>query len=359
MQPTRPYVSLLRLLSAIVVISLSIAASYWYSSNVAGKSSMQNVRSNQAPTSSPAMHPHSVHALGRLEPDGTILSLFPASGNEGACVTELLVCEGQDVTEGELLATMDTYHRKACTLAEADAALQASKTRLKQIEAGAKQGDILAAEAAVQLASDQVQVAKREMERAKQLKSQNAIAEEEMDSRTWSFDRAVRELSRLEGVLQSTKEVRGIDVAVQRAQVSLSESVKQSAIAHLEATQLKAPCAGRVLKIHTRLGEKPSSQGIIDLGNVLQMQAVAEVYEGDIDKLEMGQAALIRLDSLARPLHGSIVEIGNMVARKVVLTNDPVSDTDARIVEVRVAIVAEDVSKVIRMSNARVEVHFQ
>jgi HlyD family secretion protein len=44
------------------------------------------------------------------------------------------------------------------------------------------------------------------------------------------------------------------------------------------------------------------------------------------------------------------------VARKSVLTNDPVSDTDARVVEVRVTLAPQSAARVVRLANARVEV---
>jgi HlyD family secretion protein len=39
-----------------------------------------------------------------------------------------------------------------------------------------------------------------------------------------------------------------------------------------------------------------------------------------------------------------------------VLTNDPVSDTDARVVEVRIDLKSDQIESVARLSNARVEV---
>jgi HlyD family secretion protein len=47
------------------------------------------------------------------------------------------------------------------------------------------------------------------------------------------------------------------------------------------------------------------------------------------------------------------------VARKIVLTNDPVSDTDARVVEVRIDLEPESARRVERLSNARVEVFIE
>jgi HlyD family secretion protein len=88
------------------------------------------------------------------------------------------------------------------------------------------------------------------------------------------------------------------------------------------------------------------------------MQAVAEVFEGDVGLLSTGQGATVIVDGTRDELRGTIVELGSIVARKVVLTNDPVSDTDARVVEVRVQLEPSSSRRVERLSNARVEVTF-
>ena len=46
-----------------------------------------------------------VHALGRLEPRGSVLRVVPMSGNEGARVSKLLVREGQRVDAGAVSYT--------------------------------------------------------------------------------------------------------------------------------------------------------------------------------------------------------------------------------------------------------------
>jgi len=62
------------------------------------------------------------------------------------------------------------------------------------------------------------------------------------------------------------------------------------------------------------------------------------------------------VDASDERLAGQVAEIGHLVARKIVLTNDPVSDTDARVVEVRINLDQEHIARVARLSNARVEV---
>jgi HlyD family secretion protein len=111
-----------------------------------------------------------------------------------------------------------------------------------------------------------------------------------------------------------------------------------------------------VLRILTYPGERIDPAGLLELANVGVMQAVAEVYEGDVSLLRTGLRAKVVLDASGEELFGVVAEIGNAVARKIVLTNDPVSDTDARVVEVRIDLEAESARRVERLSNARVEV---
>ena len=51
-----------------------------------------------------------------------------------------------------------------------------------------------------------------------------------------------------------------------------------------------------------------------------------------------------------------MVHVGWQVGRRVVLDNDPVKDTDARVVEVRVKLDPAAAERVARLSYARVEV---
>ena len=93
------------------------------------------------------------------------------------------------------------------------------------------------------------------------------------------------------------------------------------------------------------------------MGDVRHMQAVAEVFEGDVPLLSEGLEAEVVIDGSGERLSGTVQRIGHVVARKIVLTNDPVSDTDARVVEVRIALDNESIAKVQRLANTRIEVH--
>ncbi len=297
-----------------------------------------------------------VNALGRLEPAGTILQLTPKSGNEGAVVEQLLVKEGDDVEAGATLAVLDNHARRVAALKESQAKLEAAQARLLQIKAGVKAGDIEAQQAAVSLADEQSKVASRELSRMKELQKRNATTVDTIDQKQWEYDRLRLEAKRASALLASLREIRNVDILVAEKEVLAAEAAVLKADADVDASQLRAPAAGRILRIHSRPGERISDAGILEFGNVRQMQAVAEVFEAEVNILKVGMEAEIELEASLELLDGRVAEIGSIVARKIVLTNDPVSDTDARVVEVRVDLNAEQVERVARLSNARVEI---
>jgi HlyD family secretion protein len=297
-----------------------------------------------------------VHALGRLEPRGTLLSISAPSGNEGARVEKLMVEEGQDVQAGELLAILDVAERRQAAVNEAEARWNVTKAGLDQIRAGQKPGDIAAQAAMVQKMDAELKVARKELDRARNLTSKNAMAVESLDQKQLAFDRAEIECQRARALLESLREVREVDVRLQEMEVAASAAALARAKSELDAARVYSRQAGRVLKIHTHPGEKIRDAGILQMGDVSQMQAIAEVFEGDLPQILIGQRAVIRLTSTGQEIAGSVFQIGRMVARKDVLSNDPVSDTDARVLEVRLNLDPQQRQQVERLANARIEV---
>jgi HlyD family secretion protein len=86
------------------------------------------------------------------------------------------------------------------------------------------------------------------------------------------------------------------------------------------------------------------------------MHVVAEIYEEDVGKVSIGQTAEVRVPTLGAHLSGVVASKDLIVSRKVIFSNDPVADIDARVVEVRIRLSAADGAKVAGLSNARVEV---
>ncbi|MCM0590229.1 MAG: ABC exporter membrane fusion protein [Gloeotrichia echinulata DVL01] len=90
-----------------------------------------------------------VTALGRLEPNGEVIKLSAPTTGEGNRVEQLLVKEGDRVKVGEVIAIMDSRDRLQASLGEAQEQVQVAKSRLAQVKAGAKQGELGARSATV------------------------------------------------------------------------------------------------------------------------------------------------------------------------------------------------------------------
>jgi HlyD family secretion protein len=345
----------IKVLCAITIaISLAIIAivRYWYATEQGSGSDL--IPSTIASASSAKQN--TVSALGRLEPASRVIRVAAPSGNEGNRLESLQVQEGDDVAKGNVLGYMDTYTRRLAAKRQEEARLATAMAKLDQVLQGNKQGDIEAARATVESAQHDLATKEKELRRAEQLKPNKAISDAEVDEYRLAHERSVATLRQTKAQLAAISEVRSVDVALAESEVRLAQSAVEFAKANVDATVIVAPCAGRILRIHTRPGEQISTEGLLDLGRVDQMQVVAEVFEGDIPELKPGDRAVVTIDTNGHVLQGHVREIGHIVARKAVLTNDPVSDTDARIVEVRINLEQSRPAWLERMSNARVKV---
>ncbi|MCT0219171.1 efflux RND transporter periplasmic adaptor subunit [Synechococcus sp. CS-1329] len=253
-----------------------------------------------------------VSALGRLEPAGDIRKLAaPITGIGGSPrITELLVDEGQRVQAGQLLATFDT-----------GPALQAQRRLLQSRIANL---------------NDQVTLLGREIARYRQLAKAGATPAADLESRELT-------LVELKGNLREAQD----------------ELVKTEA--DLVNTELRAPFSGTVLKLQSRVGERPGDDGILELGASDQMEVIAEVYESDINRVQLGQRASITSENggFSGSLNGRVIRISPQVRQRDVLSTDPTGDADARIVEVRLALDPVDIARVRTRAGLKTVIRFE
>ncbi len=299
-----------------------------------------------------------VSCLGRIEPRSRVIKLSAPTSPEGNRVQKLLVDESDRVEQGQLLAVLDTYERREAVVAEKQGSVKVAEAKLAQVKAGAKPGDIAAQQAMVIRAESGLQQAENEYKRVDTLrqKSVNLIAESEVDKRRMERDTAKQTLEHAKAQLVAVKEVRDVDVKLAQAEISEANAELAKANADLASAQLIAPIDGTILKVHARSGERVGDKGVVEIGDVDHMYVVAEVYEADVQLIAEKQQARIQLPSWKDEISGVVEQIGSQIGRKITLDNDPVADTDARVIEVRIRLSDSDSAKVRRMTNMRVEV---
>jgi HlyD family secretion protein len=84
------------------------------------------------------------------------------------------------------------------------------------------------------------------------------------------------------------------------------------------------------------------------------MYAIAEVYQSDISKIEIGQTARISSDSINSELLGTVERIDSRVKRQTVVNTDPSTNIDGRVIEVHIALDAESSQKAAKFTNLQV-----
>lgn len=337
---------------------------------------------------------NAITALGRLEPQGEVVSL--TASNQGSRIARLLVKQGDRVQAGQVIAVLDSHDRLQAAVEKANRQVQVAQTQLAQVQAGAKTGevsaqkatieriqaqlrdDVTAKQAAVARLEAEVRNAQQEYQRYESLYRDGAVSASLRDGKRLTLDAALQELNEAKATRSQTAstltqqvkearatldqiaEVRPVDVRVAQAEVDSAIAAVQQAQAELDLSYIKAPRAGQILKIHTWAGEiVDSTKGIVSLGQTDQMYAVAEVYESDIHAVHRGQPAKITSTSLSTELQGIVDEVGLEVAKKDVLNTDPAADVDARVVEVKIRLNRADSQKVAGLTNLKVKVAIQ
>ncbi len=446
-------------LSVISVLAVGFSLLYFYPAQQQNNTAQTTITIPINPT---------VNALGRLEPKGRVIKVGSPSTNRGnsSRLAELWVEEGDIVKAGQVIGILDSQKQLANNLNEARSQVEIAKSRLNQVKAGAKQGEIKAVRAKIsqlqveiqgeneiakaQIARLQTQLngeittqqaeinrleaelegqkqtlqaavnritaeklnAENEMQRFESLFKQGAISNSEIERRRLDAETAAallaetkanqnrtietneqqiqeaqanreKTISTLEKQIQEIKanqqkniaslqqqmteakanldqtlEVRPTDLKNAQAEVDSAMATVKRVQSELDLSYIRAPKAGRILRIKTLPGETVSDEGIVELANTDQMYAIAEVYESDISKIRLLQTANITspTNAFLGNLRGKVEFIGSQIAKKDILDTDPTTATDARVIEVKIQLDEASSKQVANLINLQVNV---
>jgi len=337
-----------------------------------------------------------VTALGRLQPQDKITYLSAPNSINGVRVEKLLVKEGDNVKKGQVLAYLENYTRSQVAIQQAFDKLLIARTKLAQVQAGAKTGDINAQKATITLLNSQlkgdiaaqaatinriraeVENAQKESNRYQQLSKDGAVSVSVFDSKNLVLKTTQQQLKEAEATLKRTKdtlqdqlkegqsklssikEVRVVDVELAKSEVKSAETAIQQAKADHDLTYITSTLDGTILRIHSRNGEVIGTSGFAEIGNTSKMQILAEVYQTDIQNVRLGQKATITSATFPGKLQGTVREIGWQVDKQGIFSINPNSDADRRVIEVKISIDnPTDSQKISRLTNLQVDVAIQ
>jgi HlyD family secretion protein len=253
-----------------------------------------------------------VAALGQLRPADDVRRLAaPISGMAGTPrVASLQVKEGDFIKQGQVLAVFDNRPQIQADLASID-----ERIRTVDIEIPLRRREVA-----------------RYAQAAREGAAKAIVLEEKQDELTL--------LQRKRAELLSERRALEVD---------------------LSETELRSPIDGTVLKLHTREGERPDTDGVLEVGASQYMEALIEVYESDINRIVIGERVTLMSENggFEGELEGRVEQISPQVRQRKVLSIDPTADADARVVEVLVRLDPSSAERVVHLAGLKVIARFQ
>jgi HlyD family secretion protein len=336
-----------------------------------------------------------VSALGRLQPSGGVISVFGLPADR---IEKLSAKQGDTLAKDTILAVLASRKDRelerdlvAIQLREARAQRaaidDAGKAKLAVIDAelaqlqSGREDDLKAQDARIASLVLQGRVASDAWNRLKSLERAKASAQD-LEKSELLYRQAESELTAARAIRDKTEKGYAENSALLKVKRSaavaeLAEALKRVPVdsvvenlkiaeRRLEATQVKAPVAGRVLKVIGHEGDATGSQPILQLADTDAMVVMAEVYETDIQELDawLGESpvlATITSRALAKPLAGEVRRhnIARLIAKNQVFSLNPREDIDRRVVDVRVDVGSDSVELASRFVGLEVQVEFQ
>jgi len=290
-----------------LAMSVGIGVGYWI-----GRSAKVQPPGQTAtqPIDAVSVRTSTVSALGTLEPAGGVHVLAGAMTQIGGAprIKTINVREGDNVYRNEILATFDNTSQITAEKARITANIESKKMEIRILKSQTKRFEHLTATGAFPVAEL-----------------------EEKKARLAGFESQLQELL---GSLKTYNERLLVD------------------------TVIRAPIDGVVLRVNGRVGERPMESGVIEIGNIEQMQAVIQVDESEISSIRVGQPVTVRSENGAfdSTLHGHVTSIGMKVSAKQKLGSDPIlpPDSEERVIEVKIDLDRQSSRKTNHLSGVKV-----
>ncbi|WP_413626547.1 HlyD family efflux transporter periplasmic adaptor subunit [Luteibacter sp. Lutesp34] len=235
----------------------------------------------------------------------------------GERIAEMRVEEGDHVTRGQVLATLESTSL-GLRLAQAQAQVAVQNEVLRRLQAGNRPQEIAQADANMRAAQADARVARQTLERLRAISQGTggrAVSREELDQAAANAKAADAKVDAVRKAHElSVAGAREEDIAQARAQRDAAEAESALAKQALEDAQLKAPVDAVVRSRMLEPGDMASPQRPVYALAVVHPKWVrAYVSEANLSRIKPGQSARVTTDSAPdRPIDGRVGYIASV-----------------------------------------------
>ena len=271
----------------------------------------------------PEESPMVIRVIGYVEPVSEIRRLtFKADGLIESCRVRV----GQSVEAGDVLASLHCRDELAA-VGVAEQALAVAIAERGKLLSGVHPKLIAAAERRQARHRERVHYSRQQLDRLTRLYERNVAPQEEHDLAKTTLHQSEEDLNEATAALEELEtQIRPDDKALAEAKIKLARANLQVAKERLRDTILTAPIRGTVLEIMKREGEAVhafDSQPMIVFADLTQMRVRAEVDERYVDKIRVGQRAIVHGRSLGdRRYPAKLALIKPLMGNKTVFSRD-------------------------------------
>lgn len=213
-------------------------------------------------------------------------------------IANILVTEGDRVTKGQLLATLDKQRLEAL-VGSRKAKVAAQKQVVDRLEAGTRQEEIRKARADVEKAEAEAKVAEITARRVRYLTKKGALSQQKLDDTIADLDAANARLKAAKEVLElAIAGPRKEDIAEAKATLRAYEQDLALARRELADADLIAPLDGVIENRILQPGDMASPETpVFTIAITDPLWVRAYVSETDLGKIRLGMKAEVTTDS--------------------------------------------------------------
>ena len=281
--------------------------------------------------------PRRIAAIGRVEPLDRVVQVSLPSSLSNDAVRQILVKEGESVSQGQPLAILESAVSLEKTTQEAAAAVAVAQRKLNA------QNSVIAKYRA------EVAQAEVELRRYSQLFAQGASSAETRDRRATILSTSQANLDQAIG-----------DQHTLAAELAEKRATLERDRAELAKATVRAPFGGTVFKINAYPGDKVGDDGLLEMGDSSRMGVIAEVYQTDRPGIMVGQRVTITADGFGdRAIEGQVVDIARQVSRQTVFSGQAGENLDRRVFEVKIGLSPDNAAMASLSNYLQVNVLFE
>ncbi len=240
------------------------------------------------------------HKRAQVDGTGTIEAQeVDIAATHSGILLELSVEEGDTVGPDQTIARIDDEVPRL-QLQQAEAQRDQAQAQLSLLEEGPHPRDIESAEARLQQAAHQLDLARKEWERIKTLYNEDSVTKKQYDSGMAAFRTRQAQYAGAKASVEKLKELpRSQEIASAEAALRRAQQQVEIARSQVDDCTLRSPIRGIISELYYEKGELvPAGRSLATVRNNEQVYVTVYVPEPLLAHIKTGQTAEVYIDGM-------------------------------------------------------------